>query len=352
MSKEVKITLTILSCLCCSLIGVAQLQNESFEFYSSLPTNTGQFSRAIGWSNAGSLYATPDYYNYAANESADIPQTPMGIVNAADGNAVMGFCASGTNGTNFREYLSTHFTAPLEVGKEYTLAFRITCGEMTEVATSGLGVSHLGVHFSTAEPVQIGTDPLNQLPHFRIDTVFYTNNWKHIVFNFTPDQPFRYLTLGVFANDADVTIEQKAGDNAMFAYYFVDDFYLKQVPENYDPTIGRPGRNDGINPVASNTELEATEPFYVPNSFTPNGDNKNDEFIPVAGKINEWELSVFSHWGDKVFCTTDENIGWDGSFQGKPANPGAYVWEISYSEFEDEKGWVKKNKTGVFQLIR
>lgn len=330
----------------------AQLQNESFEEYSSLPTNTGQFSRAIGWSNAASTYATPDYYHYLANESADIPQTPMGIVNAPDGNAVMGFCATGESGTNFREYISTQFTEPLEVGKTYTFAFRISNGAKTEVATSGLGTSKLGAHFSVDPIVQSGTDPVHLIPTFRIDTVVYTASWHHIIYTFTPTQPFNYLTMGVFFDDEDITIEEKEGPNALFAYYFVDDFYLRLVPENYDPTHPSPGKNDGTN-VSNNPVLtEAPAPFFVPNSFTPNGDGKNDVFKPVPGTTSDWQLNIYSHWGEKLFSTDDESIGWDGIFNGVNAANGCYVWEVLYQVYDDEQGLISKSERGIFQLIR
>lgn len=330
----------------------SQLQNPSFEAYTSLPTNTGQFSRAIGWSNAGSTYATPDYYHYLANESADIPQTPMGVVNAPDGNAIMGFCASGENGTNFREYLSTQFTEPLEVGKEYTFSFKISSGVKTDVATSGLAVSNFGINFSVGPLVQNETDPILLIPTFRVDSVMYCATWKQLHFTFTPTQPFNFLTLGVFYDDSHVEIEERVGTGSLFAYYFVDDFYLKQVPEDYDPTQANPGKEDGTIGRPTSTTIDFTKPFFVPNSFTPNGDGKNDIFIPVAGAVTSWELNIYNTWGNKLFSSDDPNIGWDGTYNGDYSCNGSYVWEVNYRVFDDESGWIAKSERGTLQLIR
>ena len=45
--------------------------------------------------------------------------------------------------------------------------------------------------------------------------------------------------------------------------------------------------------------------FYVPNSFTPNNDGQNDEFIPVltAGYDRErgYEFRIYNRWGEEVF---------------------------------------------------
>ncbi|WP_306643545.1 CotH kinase family protein [Sanyastnella coralliicola] len=61
------------------------------------------------------------------------------------------------------------------------------------------------------------------------------------------------------------------------------------------------------------------EPFnvYVPNSFTPNNDGKNDVFLPVgsAWKDGTYELWVFNRWGDVVFYSDDPTKPWNGSHQ-------------------------------------
>lgn len=332
---------------------LAQLLNPGFELYSSLPDNTGQFSKAIGWSNAGSSSAAPDYYHYSANSSADIPQTPMAMINSFEGNAIMGFCAAGEPGTNFREYISTNFTSPLEVGKTYLLTFRITNGAKTDVSTAGLAVSNLGVHFSASSLAQNGTNPINAVPQFRIDTLFYSASWKQIAFTFVATQPFNSLTIGVFLNDNQVQIEDRVPGNSQFAYYFLDDFYLKQVPVGFDPTKPAPGRDDVtiVKPVVK-PEVELEKPFFVPNSFTPNNDGKNDVFIPVAGVVTEWEMNIYSTWGERLFSTTDPNIGWDGGYKNENASVGAYVYEIIYRQFDDELGWQDKAERGTLQLIR
>lgn len=59
--------------------------------------------------------------------------------------------------------------------------------------------------------------------------------------------------------------------------------------------------------------------YFVPNSFTPNGDGLNDVFraIPV-GMSNTTYLSVFNRLGELMFQTNQFLKGWDGTFKGKP----------------------------------
>ncbi|RYZ55934.1 MAG: gliding motility-associated C-terminal domain-containing protein, partial [Chitinophagaceae bacterium] len=68
--------------------------------------------------------------------------------------------------------------------------------------------------------------------------------------------------------------------------------------------------------------------FFVPTAFTPNGDSRNDRFMyQVQGGLKTVRyFKVFNRWGVEVFSSTRVGEGWDGSYNGKPAETGAYVW--------------------------
>lgn len=66
--------------------------------------------------------------------------------------------------------------------------------------------------------------------------------------------------------------------------------------------------------------------FYVPNTFTPNDDGKNDVFKPSGSGIMKYEMKIFDRWGELLFMTSDFNTGWDGkTSSGKFAETGVYV---------------------------
>jgi len=81
--------------------------------------------------------------------------------------------------------------------------------------------------------------------------------------------------------------------------------------------------------------LWAGKSFLIPNAFTPNGDGLNDIFgvIPRLDYINQYRISIFNRWGQMIFNTSDLSQGWDGSYQGKPCQAGAYVYRIVYNDF-------------------
>ncbi|MFN8243766.1 MAG: gliding motility-associated C-terminal domain-containing protein [Ferruginibacter sp.] len=69
--------------------------------------------------------------------------------------------------------------------------------------------------------------------------------------------------------------------------------------------------------------------YYMPNTFTPNGDGLNDRFRPIPpGMKTTVYFRVFNRMGQLVFETNKWMEGWDGKFKGKDSPMGAYVWEV------------------------
>lgn len=93
-------------------------------------------------------------------------------------------------------------------------------------------------------------------------------------------------------------------------------------------------------PIEQPTEPTFEEQFFVPNSFTPNGDGINDLFMAKANfEPSTFEMSIFSRTGDMVFKSRNMNIGWDGD-----KHPGGmYNYMIRYTNTQG-KVLVKKGQ--------
>ncbi len=84
----------------------------------------------------------------------------------------------------------------------------------------------------------------------------------------------------------------------------------------------------------------------VPSAFTPNGDGLNDFLYPLnAYKAADLSFSVFNRFGQRVFFTRDWTNKWDGSFKGQGADPGTYVWILSYLHTDTNKRIEQKGTT-------
>jgi len=84
---------------------------------------------------------------------------------------------------------------------------------------------------------------------------------------------------------------------------------------------------DSIKVVVSDVLCE--EPFvFIPNAFTPDGDNKNDVLYVRGVYIEKMKLKIFDRWGNIVFESNNQNDGWDGTYKNKEAEPGVYVYHL------------------------
>ncbi len=95
--------------------------------------------------------------------------------------------------------------------------------------------------------------------------------------------------------------------------------------------------------------------LYIPNVFSPNGDQINDLFTLHAGAgLEEIEtMSIFDRWGNLVFQTAhfhpeDISKAWDGTMRGEALNPGVYIYTLT-AVYKDGK---KEMKNGDVTLLR
>ena len=87
---------------------------------------------------------------------------------------------------------------------------------------------------------------------------------------------------------------------------------------------------------------------FVPNSFTPNGDNLNDQvFTSVNCALDHFDFKVFNRWGEVVFSSTDPAKQWDGSSNGLRSQAGVYSFVLRY-QFDNE---IMQQQTGHITLI-
>ncbi|MBE2247482.1 MAG: gliding motility-associated C-terminal domain-containing protein, partial [Candidatus Competibacteraceae bacterium] len=76
--------------------------------------------------------------------------------------------------------------------------------------------------------------------------------------------------------------------------------------------------------------------IFVPNTFTPNGDGKNDFFTAVSNSCKEYRMFIFNRWGDKIFETEKIDAGWDGTYMDVEAKQDVYVFRIEATFFDGQ----------------
>ena len=76
-----------------------------------------------------------------------------------------------------------------------------------------------------------------------------------------------------------------------------------------------------INPVYS---------IFIPSSFTPNDDDKNEVFEPIINAAQSYIMKIYDRWGGIVY--EGENKGWDG----KNATSGQYFYSIEIIDYKNK----------------
>ncbi len=72
---------------------------------------------------------------------------------------------------------------------------------------------------------------------------------------------------------------------------------------------------------------------YVPNSFTPNGDQINETFkVYYECPVVQFEFLIFNRWGELIFQSTDPDFVWTGELDsGERVQDGTYSWTMRYA---------------------
>lgn len=84
----------------------------------------------------------------------------------------------------------------------------------------------------------------------------------------------------------------------------------------------------------------------IPNSFTPNNDGVNDVFSVLYEnqECKPLEFLIYNRWGELVYTNFGQDeLNWDGTFNGKPVSEGSYVYIIRGETY---------TKDGYISLIR
>lgn len=95
--------------------------------------------------------------------------------------------------------------------------------------------------------------------------------------------------------------------------------------------------------------ITCDEPLvFVPNTFTPNGDGKNDILYVRSSILKEFTLRIYNRWGELVFESNQSDKGWDGSFKGNPCEQGVYDYYLTGICINDEKIIKKGNISLIY----
>ena len=87
--------------------------------------------------------------------------------------------------------------------------------------------------------------------------------------------------------------------------------------------------------------------FFFGFLFTTNADGEND-ILYVRGKtVEKVYLKIYDRWGELVFETDKQNIGWNGEYKGNIVDPGVFVYHLEITCIDGQEYLKKGNVTVI-----
>ncbi len=177
--------------------------------------------------------------------------------------------------------------------------------------------------------------------------------------NLRPDAAFQLTTVGEIILGTDVSLENYSANYNYWLWDFgngtIDSLNFNTTtiytaPGIYNITlyaIYGPGCYDSATIAITVNDIET---IYVPEAFTPNGDNMNDIFYVYGNDLINFNLYIFDRWGEIIYESNDIQKGWDGMVEGKKAPDGVYSYRINYAK--KSKPAEKHTKIGSLVLLK
>lgn len=258
----------------CMAFGQNLVLNPSFENVTQEPNVGCEFQYMQDWMNPANgtcgnyNEGTPDIFSYTSTGGSQMPNTFMGKLAPHSGTKVVGFGMYVQDIANYREYIMSRLTSPLVVGQKYLVKLWI---RNSNPPTYIFHSNSIQVAFTSNALTQTGDDLIpNITPQLSIDSVIRDTTWRMFHFLYTPTQPYQYMTIGNFRDDANTIKEQfgvNNGTNRRYAYYFFDDISV----ETYKPMLTLSDTNACIGRPVSITaanSISGQYHWFVPGSNT------------------------------------------------------------------------------------
>lgn len=224
--------ITFLFSFFCTSAQVNLVTNSGFELNVACPTGGGQWQVCNNWDNVNmnpgaGAWGTPDYFNACGTGNTAPPATFSGTCTTQAGNGMFGLVMYNVPFPQYREYLSTQLSCPMQPGTTYTLSFWLSNGTGIK---SPYTIRNIGAHFSAGTLAQTGWGLINVIPQCEIITNVISTNWTQYTFTVNPTAVWNRLTFGCFRPDANnnptMSFANPGGNASVYANYFVDNIEL------------------------------------------------------------------------------------------------------------------------------
>lgn len=169
-----------------------------------------------------------------------------------------------------------------------------------------------------------------------------------------PDAAFTPVPNVLSLDNTNATMVNSSSGATIYAWDFGDGSptsgvlspahtFPSDAPGSYTVTLTVVNA-DGCTDIATGTVIvEENLIYFVPNTFTPDGDEFNQQFVPVFTSgfdPYDFNMTVYDRWGETVFESNNHEAGWDGTYHGKIVQEGVYSWRIEFKTSKNDERMV------------
>jgi gliding motility-associated-like protein len=131
------------------------------------------------------------------------------------------------------------------------------------------------------------------------------------------------------------SVELVVGDYEVYDWYLLPSLESIAISPtltvsdsgNYYVTVRDTNGCENFSDVAI-VNLQPYTDLFIPNSFTPNGDEHNELFVIKGGYILEFYIQIYNRWGEQLFESNDINKSWDGFYENNLIPEGSYYYHL------------------------
>ena len=74
---------------------------------------------------------------------------------------------------------------------------------------------------------------------------------------------------------------------------------------------------------------------YIPNTFTPDGNEFNNIFKAIVQNSTAFEMEIYNRWGELIYTVESLEDFWDGTYEGVMCQDGTYTWKATVTDLDE-----------------
>ncbi|MBI1288176.1 MAG: PKD domain-containing protein [Flavobacteriales bacterium] len=143
----------------------------------------------------------------------------------------------------------------------------------------------------------------------------------------------------------EIDFTDKSSDNVTEWYYDFGEgnYSTEQNPGNLFTEVGEyevtqyvTTQYGCMDTISGMVKVEPIYTFYIPNTFTPDADGKNEEFFGTGEGFVSYSMYIFNRWGEEIFTSFDKDYHWDGTYNGKQVQEDVYVYKFYIVDWKND----------------